>query len=725
MTQGIKISRRTLAGATASAAFTCSLATMPDMARAAQERGDRISWQMCPRNCHDTCTLISHIRDGKIVRVTGDPSNPVTAGAPCVKGLTYPQYVYAKERVLHPLKRVGKKGEGKWKQITWQEAYAEIAGRLKSIIDNYGPEAILPYSYSGTLSLVNNTAGPERFFNKIGASNLERSICSSAGKAALALMYGDFASFDPVKYYPKTKLFISWGINHTATNVHGIKFINQARANGAKYIEINPVRTPTASQADLFIQPIPGTDAVLALGLANQLITTGAIDQEFIDKYTVGYEELKKLASEYPLERVSRETGVSEEEIKKLAHAYASIKPSIIRIGYGIQRHTNGGDMVRAIGALPTLVGQVGKPGGGWFYINGGYAPFDSAKASGKHLRKGTARTLSINQLGLALTGDLPETKKKPVKALIVYNSNPMNVTPNTEKVRKGLMREDLFIVVLDPMMTDTADLADIVLPASTSFEYTDVQSDYFGPYVRYNEKAIEPLGESKPNREIFFTLAKTMGFSDPEFDESEEEIIRKCVQWDLPRMKGCTFERLVKEHWFKMDIPDPFLNHKFKTPSGKIEFASEVAVKKWNAPRVLSLKRPVESAWENPKLAKKYSFTLLTPAHAKMLNSQWNNVKYIRNDFKEVVVLINPKDAKTLGIADHDLVKVKNDRGQVLARASISTETRPGVLVSWKNQWIKLNEHASTINMLTPDYLSDMGLNSTFHSNLVTISKA
>jgi anaerobic selenocysteine-containing dehydrogenase len=714
----------TLAGAALYGMVPCQALAQMASGKGSPASGSTFTYQVCPRNCHDTCTLISEVVDGKIIRITGDPRNTFTAGAPCVKGQAYIPYVYSPDRVLHPMRQVGRKGAGNWERMSWDEALKYCADRLNRIVTEHGGEAILPYSYSGTLSLVNNYGAPPRFFNRVGASNLQRSICSAAGDAGFDLTYGTSSSFDPEIDYPKTKLFVAWGINHAATNVHALKLINQARERGGTLVEVNSIRTPTASQADLFLQPRPGTDATLAMGVINFLIANDLIDKPFIAQYAIGFDELAALARNFPLDKVARITGVPEADLVAFATLYGQTRPSIIRVGFGIQRNSNGGDIVRAISMLPALVGVVGKEGGGFFYINTYYWPFDYAKAGASHLGKPGRRTLNINQLGDILNGSLPEVKDKPVKALIVYNSNPMSVSPDVNRIRQGLQRDDLFTIVLDPFMTDTADYADVILPASTSFEYEDIQADYFAPYVRHNTPAIKPLGESRPNREIFFGLAKAMGFTDKEFDASDEDMLREGLKTSLPFMTGITYDRLKAEHWAKMPIGNPFSAGKYRTHSGKIELLSEEAEKKWRAPRLVGAQPTAESREASPELAAKYPFTLMTPAMALMLNSQWHNVKYIKERLPELVLYVHPEDAKRLSLNEGDDVEVFNDRGRVRMTVALSTMAMPGVLVSYKNFWIKYTKQKGTVNMLTSQRLTDMGRNSTFHTNLVQVRK-
>ncbi|HEY3424271.1 MAG TPA: molybdopterin-dependent oxidoreductase [Negativicutes bacterium] len=680
-------------------------------------------YQACPRNCHDTCTLISEVVDGRIVRVTGDPTHPITAGTPCVKGHCYPTWVYHPDRILYPMKRVGKKGEGGWERISWDEAYTTITDKFKAIINSDGAEAILPYSYSGNLGIVNNYGAPARFWNKLGASNLERAVCSDAGKPATKYTYGQVASIDP-ESYARTKLFVAWGVNHAATNVHIIKFINQARDNGAKLVEINPVRTPLGSQADLFIQPKPGTDAALALGIMNVIINEGLYDKNFVETYTLGFDKLVEKVQQYPAERVEQITGVPANTITEFARLYATTKPSIIRVGYGMQRNSNGGQMVRAISLLPALVGMVGVDGGGYIYINGDYWAYDWKALQRPDLLAGRkVRSVNMNEIGKALNGQTKGTDTKPIKALFVYNSNPLAMSTNTNLIKKGLAREDLFTVVVDPFVTDTADYADILLPASTFFEYEDINSDYLGWYVRLNQPAIPALGESKSNLEIFAELAKRLEFTEECFAESAAEIIKAGLNSGSPLFSGITYEALKEKHWMKINAGTPFADKTFKTPSGKIEFYSEALAKAGFDP-VAEQVPPAEGAEVTPELYAKYPIRFLTPATKHFITTQFHNLPYIQEIYDGPLVYVNPQDAARRNIKSDDWVYAFNDRGKVTLKVKVTEAVKAGVAMSPKAPWQKLSPDGTNINALTSDRLGDMGGVSTYHTNLVQISK-
>lgn len=691
--------------------------------KAERVKGD-IVYNACPRNCHDTCTILSEVVDGRIVRMKGDPDNPITAGGLCVKMNHYINWVYHPDRILHPMKRVGAKGEGKFERISWDEAYDTITEKFNGIIDEFGSEAIMPYSYSGNLGIINNYGIPFRFFHKIGASHLERAICSDAGSKANPYTYGHNGGVDP-ESYARTQMYVSWGINEAATNVHAIKFIQQAKENGAKVVVVNPVRTALANQADLFLQLKPGTDGALALGVMNILIKEDLYDKDFVEAHTFGFDELVKEAEKYPVEEVAAITGLSTEMILEFARMYGTTKPSIVRVGYGMQRNSNGGNAVRAISLLPPLVGMVGVDGGGYVYINSYFWGYDwDALRRFDLYGDRELRHLNMNELGKVLTGGIESTKELPVKGMFVYNSNPMAITPNVNLVRKGLEREDLFVVVADLFQTDTVDYADIVLPAASFFEYEDIQQDYLGYYVRHNTPAITPLGESKSNIDMFHGLARHMGFEDDCFKETAEDACRIAIDPNNKYMKGITYDKLKEKHWMRINETTPFADKVFPTPSGKIEFYSQKLKDAGHHP-VAEYIPYAESEKGSPELFGKYPLTLLSPASKNLLNSQMHNIPQIQTLMGEPVLYVSPKDAESRGLAEGDLVDAFNDRGKTQFRVLITNATVDSAVVTFACPWPKLIPWGTSVNELTPDRLGDMAGVSTFHTNLIEIKKA
>jgi anaerobic selenocysteine-containing dehydrogenase len=679
---------------------------------------------VCPRNCYDTCSLISEKIDGRIVRIVGDFDNPFTAGTPCVKGQTHLKVVYHPDRLLHPMKRAGKKGEGKWEQISWDEAYNTIAKKFTDIIATDGSEAIMPYTFSGTFGQIHQFGVPWRFFNKIGATTIDREVCLWAGLQALGYTYGDASGAEPEDCV-NSDCFIAWGSDEAYTSVHSVKFINKARDKGAKLVVVNPHRNPLASQADLFIQLRPGTDAAFALGVARVLIDENLYDKDFVEKYTIGFDKLKEKVAQYSLPKVAKITAIPESQIVEFARLYAKSKKSVIRMGYGFQRRKNGGTTIRAISLLPPLIGSIGVEGGGFQYVSFNHWPMDMGYMMRPDLlgsRK--VRDINMNELGKALTGELPTTRERPIKGLFVFSGNPIPSGTNVNLTRKGLLREDLFTVVFDQFVTDTAEYADILLPAAHFLEMEEVHANYLGNYIRYNAPALEPMGESKSNLQVFHELAQRMGYTEACFKETTADVIKGSLNSTNPALKDITYESLQEKHWFRVNLGIPFADHKFKTPSGKIEFYSAAAAKAGFDP-VAEYVPDQESKEASPELFAKYPIHLVTPASQKLLSSQWHNVPEIQESLGEPTITINRADASSRGIQNGNYVVVFNDRGKVKLKAKLTdAAVRPGVAMSYKSYWDKLTG-GNTINRLALDENADMNGGSTFSTNLVQIAKA
>lgn len=680
----------------------------------------------CPRNCHDTCSIETQVVDGKVVRIRGEKTNPYTAGNICVKMNHYVNYLYNPDRLLYPMKRVGKKGEGKFERISWDEAYKLIAKNTKKNIKEFGPNSIATYFYSGTLGYVSNYSMPARYFNKIGATGCAGNICLATGKAAIPYTYGKEVGCDPEEF-ANTSLYVSWGTNEAATGVHQTKFIKQCQERGGKVVVINSTPTPVSRFADLFLRPNPGTDAALALAVTNILITEELYDKTYVEKYTLGFEELKKEAAKYPVDKAAEITGIPAEQILEFARLYGKTHPSIIRIGYGLQRHSNGGSTIRAITFLPALTGNVGAgKNAGYTFFNEFLWNVDWSVLGSTHLNTNpNSRIINMIELGKALNGMLETTEKEPIKQLFVFVANPMTSTPNVEQTRKGLEREDLFTVVSDIFHTDTVDYADIVLPATTLFEQTDLNSGYLSYYLSLNEKAIEPLGEAKSNFDTFKGLAKVMGFDDPELQVTEEEVIEEVLQTSGPLLNGVTLDYLKKNHWYKVQLDAPYADMEFPTPSGKIEFYSESIQKDAGLHPVAEYVPEVESKEKTPDLFAKYPLQFMTLHTKNYINGQMSQLPHIQAVVGEPVVFVNPVDANARGIQDGDMVLVKNDRGEAKLKAKITEErVKPGVVLAYASPWKRM-ENGTSLNSTTSNELSDIGGGSIFHSNLVEIVKA
>lgn len=659
----------------------------------------------CPKDCYDTCAMYSYVdRSGRIVRFEGRSDHGLTMGFLCKKGQKILDWVYSSDRLKFPMRRVGPKGSGNFERISWDEALNIIIKKLKEVIQSYGPLSVLPYEYAGHMGLLSRYY-PYRFFNRIGASQLEYTICSETGKRALKYHYGTSAGMDPEDIL-NSKYVVVWGFNPAWTSLH---FFGLIKKSGAKLVVIDPIRSETAEHADLHIQPRPGTDSALALGVANYLITNNLYDKEFVEKFTYGFNNFRESVRKYTPDKVCAICGIDEQIFTNFAEEYGKTKPAAILIGLGIQRNINGGEIVRSISLLPALTGNIGKRGAGFFYSNSEYFTIDYEMLKGSKAGK-IRRKINMIKLGEAL---LDENLDPPIKFLFVYNSNPAAVCPDLNKVRKGLSREDLFTVVHDLFMTDTAEFADIVLPATSYFETFDVHLTYCGLYVSVNEKAIEPIEESKSNFELFVELARRMGYLD--IIEDPEKLVDKVLRSGTGYMKGITLERVRKKGFLRLNTPTvphvAFCDFKFNTPSGKIEFYSEAAEADGLPP-----------VPDYTEVRGDYPLRFITPFHRDLLKSQYFNIKSIYSE--ENVIEINSEDAEDRGIREGDLVKVYNSRGYCIMKAKISSRVRRGVVLSYGIPWPKLLGDG-TPNFTTSSAVSDMGGGSTYHTNYVEIGRA
>lgn len=678
---------------------------------------------VCPHDCPDTCALEVHVQDEKLIRVTGDADHPTTRGFICAKVRYYPERVYSSDRILTPLRRVGKKGEGKFEQVSWEEALRLIADKFKEIRAVYGGEAILPYSYAGTEGVLNNASMDRRFFHKLGACLLARTICSAAGKIGYAYTTGATYGSDPenISY---ARLIVSWGTNSSSQNIHILPLIKEARAKGAIYVHINPHRSEVAEKADYFLQIRPGTDAALALGMMHIIVKEGLQDADYVSRFTYGFDKLVERLEEYPPERVSEITGISVEEITHIACLYAKIKPSFLRVGWGFQRHSNGGMNMRTISCLPGLVGAWGQLGGGFLYSNGGMFPLNTQALERPDLMVKTPRTINMVELGKVLT----ELNDPPIRALYVYNCNPATVAPNQKKVHQGLLREDLFTVVHEQVYTDTVDYADIVLPATTSMEHLDLYRSYWHLYLQLGEPVIPPVGESKPNTEVFRLLAQAMGFEDPCFKDSDEELIRQALKSDHPYLKGITLERLQHEKSIRLNTPsNPFIafaDGKFPTPSGKIEFYSERMKQAGWDPLPVYIPE-TESPEGSPDLHQKYPISLINAGAKYFVNSSFGNLKSMLAKEKRPIIELHFEDAKARGISEGDRVRVYNDRGACFLYAKVGEAVPKGSAISFKSWWNKKTGFRGNLNQITSDELEPLGGGAVFYTNLVEVERA
>lgn len=682
----------------------------------------------CPHDCPDTCSMLVTVKDGKAISLKGNPDHPITKGFLCGKVSRYIERTYHPTRLLHPLKRIGAKGEGRFEKISWQEAIDTVASKLGSIIDSpFGPQSILPYSYAGTMGRLQGSSIDRRFFHRIGASLLERTICATAGVAGSQMTLGARAAIDP-EAVVHSKLIINWGSNTSVTNSHLWAIMHRARKAGAKIITIDPFRSKTAEKSDLWIPIRPGTDAALALGIMHVIFRDNLQDQDFIDKFCLGGEDLKSRAQDFTPDKVSTITGLKPSIIEQLAHDYASIKPAFIRLNYGLQRHGGGGMAVRAITCLPGIIGAWKETGGGAFLSTSGMYPLKAAAAFERHdlIPKGT-RAINMSLLADALSVN---NLAPPIKALVVYNSNPAAVCPDQSKVIRGLKRDDLFTVVLEQFPTDTVDYADIVLPATTQLEHWDLHTSYGHLHVQINEPAIAPLGESLPNTEIFRLLAKAMKLEPELYEATDIELIKEALEPSAGGfnpanvMSKITFDQLKKEGSMRLDLPKdyaPFANGHFPTPSGKCEFFS-TSMQKLGLDPLPSYTPSHEDPQTRIDLATHYPIQLLSPPDPAFLNSSFANLDWQKQDAGRPTLLISPKDAASRGITEEARVRIFNNRGEFLAHAKITDAVLSGVAVAQGLWWNKDVPGKANANATTSTAITDLGAGATFFDNLIEV---
>lgn len=663
---------------------------------------------VCPLDCPDQCALLIHKEAGKIVKIEGDPSHPVTQGAICNKVRHMAERIYDPKRLRQPLKRVGRKGENRFARINWEEAIETITSNWKKLIATEGAESILPYSFYGNMGRLGTEGMDRRFFHRLGASRLLYTICEAAGAEGYSYTMGGGFGTDPEDTV-HAKLFIMWGINAVSTNMHQVMLAEKARKNGATIVAIDVHRNRTGRWADWFIPIKPGTDAALALGIMHILFAENMTDEAFLREYTVGHEELKEHVRQYEPRSVSSITGVPAEDIYRLARLYGQTSPSFIRIGNGLQHHDNGGMCVRTIACLPALTGQWLKKGGGAIKGNGAYLDFHKAALRRPDLLAKNTRFINMNLLGNALLELNP-----PIRSLYVYNANPAVTVPHANKVKQGLAREDLFTVVHDLFLTETAMYADIVLPATSSFENTDIYRSYWHHYVQIQQPVIEPYAESKSNVEVFRLLARGMGFTEQAFADTEADMIRQALDNpDNPNLDGITYEALVEKRFIKARVK-PLFPGKLRTPSGKIELYSKTMESKGYPP--LPEYTPLSDDEKLP-------FRFVPAPNHHFLNSTFAHSGKHAGMEKEPKLYMNAADASALGIADGDYVRLWNGRGECELPAAVGEDVLPGVVVS-QGLWADVPGTKRLVNALTPDRLADMGGGAVFFSGTVQVEK-
>lgn len=682
---------------------------------------------VCPHDCPDTCAMRVTVADGRAIKVVGDPDHAPTQGVLCTKVSRYPERVHHEQRLTVPLKRVGRKGEGRFEPISWDEALAYAAQRLLPIVQQ-DPEALLPYSYAGTMGLVQGESIAQRFFHKLGASRLDRTICSAAGMAGLKYTYGGALGMH-LEFFEESELILIWGANPIVSSLHFWTRAQEAKRRGARLVAIDPYRSLTAEKCHQHIALRPGTDAAFALGMMHVLIAEDLIDHAYVAEHTVGFEALKARAADYPPARAAQICGVDEKELIELARLYGKTRKAAIRLNYGMQRVRGGANATRAIACLPSLTGAWRDRAGGLLLSSSGWTPFDTAALQRPDLLPGwpnkLPRIINMNAIGDALLHQGDASFGPKVRAVIVYNSNPVAVAPDSTRVAAGFAREDLFTIVLEHFQTDTADYADLVLPATTQLEHFDVHRSYGHTYVMVNQPAIAPVGQARPNTEIFRGLARHMGLDDPALFESDESIGQSALRWDDPALAGVDWAKLNETGWAKLNVADaPFAEGGFRTPSGKCEFVSSVLERDGVDPLPDYLP-PYESADGAPELAARYPLAMISPPARHFLNSTFVNIDSLRDSEREPHLDIHPTDAVARGISDGEMVRIRNDRGAFVARARVTDRAREGLVVGLSIWWKKLAPDGCNANQVTSQALTDLGGSATFYDCLVEVEPA
>ena len=694
----------------------------------------------CPHDCPDTCTMVFEIEDGKLAGVRGNSDHPMTRGSLCVKLKDYEKRHYHPDRVLYPLRRTGPKGSKQFQRISWDEALDEITRRWKAIMEEYGPQAIIPYSYLGHQGLVHGLNGGDAFFNRLGATVCERTFCGEGSCTAWLLTVGPTAGVDPESYI-HSKYIVLWACNSISTNVHHWHIVQDAKKKGAKVVVIDAYKSRTAKQADWHIAPKPGTDGALAMAIINSIIGQGLVDQDYVGKYTVGYKELAERARTRTPEWAEQVTGVPAGDIRKLARELATQQPAAIRMGVALERHYGGGQAIRAVTCIPALTGA-------WRHVGGGVTQFPVWEHPYKFdvicrpdlIPEGT-RVVSNLQIGRALTGETP--LDPPIKSMMCWNSNPVTQAPEADKIVKGLLREDLFLVSAEHFISDTASYADIVLPASMGAEMEDIILSWGHLYLTYNTKCVDSPGEAIPNNEIFRRLSARMGFDDERLKWSDSECLENFIDWNAPACNGIDLEYLRKNGYARLNVGTkddrcPHKEGRFPTPSGKCEFMVEGARNFVAGPfrqmyegfqpgePLDSLPDYVhsrESPASNPALAKKYPLNIISPKSHGFLNSCYANMEHKIRGQGEQFVLINAADAKPRGINDGDTVRVFNDRGGFSGDARVTDDVNPGIVVATLGYWRQLTN--GTVNIISSAEFTDMGHAPSFSDNLVQVELA
>jgi len=694
----------------------------------------------CPHDCPDTCSMIFEIENGLVKSVRGNPDHPMTRGGLCVKLKDYEKRHYHPDRVLYPLRRTGPKGSKQFERITWDEALDEIATRWKAIIAEHGPEAIIPYSYLGNQGLVHGLNGGDAFFNRLGATVCERTFCGEGSCTAWLLTLGPTAGLDPESYI-HSKYIVIWACNSVSTNLHHWAIVKEAQSKGAKVVVIDAYKSRTAKAADWHICPKPGTDGALAMALINSIVDQGLVDMDYVEKYTEGFDALKERASTRTPEWAAEITGVSADDIRKLARELATEQPAAIRMGVALERHYGGGQTIRAVTSIPALTGAWRHVGGGVTQFPVWEHPYKFDVLCRPDLIPDGTQVVNNLQIGRALLGEMD--LKVPIRSMMCWNSNPVTQAPETDKIVEGLMREDLFLVSAEHFISDTASYADIVLPATMGAEHEDMILSWGHLYLTYNAKSANPPGEAIPNNEIFRRLAARFGFEEDNFKWSDSECLEHYVDWDAPACEGIDLEYL-RQHGFarlKVGTPDDRVPHKegnFPTETGKCMLAVPGAKNFVAGPfrqmyegfqpgedldPLPDYTPPRESPASNPLLAEKFPLNIVSPKSHGFLNSCYANMEQKIKGQGEQFVLINIADAQPRGITDGDRVQVTNGRGTFKAVARITDDVNQGIVVASLGYWRQLND--GTVNSISSAEFTDMGHAPSFSDNLVEVMRS
>ena len=672
----------------------------------------------CPLDCPDTCSLLVTVEAGRAVKLRGDPSHPVTQGFACSKTYRYPERMYLESRPLFPMKRVGPKGSGQWQRLSWDEALDEIAARLQQTLETHGAESVLRYNYAGTMGLMEGTHA-HALFRAMGAIELDETICATAGMAAWDATYGAARFGTDPEDIENAKLILLWGINSLATNSHLTPFMTAARRRGARIVHIDPYETKTSLYADQHIRIRPGTDAALALCIANTIITGGFLDHDFVTAHARGFAEFAEAASAWNLERTSDVTGIPVDVIEGLALEYARTTPSFIRTSYGLTRHEGGGNALRALSILPILTGQWQHRGGGALLSASGAFRLNKSRIGAQHLVKRGVRHVNMNQLGTALEPASVESPKlgstkipdiyPAIQAMFVYNCNPAVVAPDSSRVIAGMKREDLMLVVLENAMTESAALADYVLPATTFMEHPDVYTAYGHYYLNYNHQALEPLGESRPNSWIFQQLGRRLGITEETLYWTVDDLATELLNTDHEWLQGITLEALKSKGWLRLNVPKPFLPYANGSPvtsDGKFH-----------------LDPPPAFIEPEDALSKAFPLRLVTPPAHHFLNTTYGNLeKLTRLEGGEPVVMVHPEDASRYGLSDGQSARISSVQGSITRKTRVTAAASQGVVIVEGTWWAGSAPDGQGINTLTSQRLTDLGGGSTFHNTPVRL---